>query len=115
MLTNLTLVIIGSSWARWCESDAGLSRRAPAALAASTIVGVRGVQRLVVDRYVLETLMPDLVGHDRRASAFLVYLALWARAAGRPARHARVSLRTLAEETGLSKQVYTVHRPWAQA
>jgi hypothetical protein len=59
--------------------------------------------RLSLDRYVLETLMPDLVGHDRRASSFLVYLALWARAKG-PKRQARLSLRTLAEETGLSRR-----------
>ena len=59
--------------------------------------------RLSVDRYVVETLMPDLVGHDRKASSFLVYLALWARATGR-ARAARVSLKTLAEETGLSRR-----------
>ena len=58
---------------------------------------------LRVDRYVVETLMPDLVGHDRRASSFLVYLALWARARG-PLRRARVSLRTLSEETGLSRR-----------
>ncbi len=59
--------------------------------------------RLSLDRYVVETLMADLVGHDRRASSFLVYLALWARARG-PARKARLSLRTLAEETGLSRR-----------
>lgn len=102
---------------------------------------MKTVPRLLVDRYVLETLMPDLVGHDRRASAFLVYLALWARAPGRPVRRARVSLRTLSEETGLSKRgvqeglrilarrklvsvarasltavpEYTVLRPWARA
>jgi len=95
--------------------------------------------RLALDRYVLETLMPDLVGHDHRASSFLVYLALWAKARG-PARRARVSLRTLSEETGLSRRgvqtglrnlarrrlvavhrasitavpEYTVLRPWAR-
>jgi hypothetical protein len=30
-----------------------------------------------VDAYVIDTLLPDLVGHDRRPSAFLVYLHLW--------------------------------------
>ena len=59
--------------------------------------------RLSLDRYVLETLMPDLVGHDRKASSFLVYLALWARARGKT-RTARLSLKTLAEETGLSRR-----------
>ena len=42
--------------------------------------------------------MPDLVGHDRRPSAFLVWLACW-RLAGAPA-----SLRELSEGTGLSKR-----------
>lgn len=60
--------------------------------------------RLSLDRYVIETLMPDLVGHDRRASSLLVYLALWARTNGRPAARARLSLRALAEETGLSRR-----------
>jgi hypothetical protein len=30
-----------------------------------------------VDDYVVDTLMADLVGHDRQPSAFLVYLYLW--------------------------------------
>ncbi len=56
-----------------------------------------------LDRYVLETLMADLVGHDRSPSSFLVYLALWARAGVRRGATARMSHRDLAEETGLSK------------
>ena len=56
-----------------------------------------------VDRYVLETLMADLVGHDRSPSAFLVYVALWNRTGGRRHEAARMSHRDLAEETGLSK------------
>ncbi len=61
------------------------------------------IPRLSFDRYVIETLLPDLVGHDRRASSFLVYLALWASASG--SRHeTRRSLRALAEETGLSRR-----------
>jgi hypothetical protein len=35
-----------------------------------------------IDRYVVETLLPDLVGHDRRASAFLVYLIIAAAGTG---------------------------------
>src|SRR5215212_3683233 len=95
---------------------------------------------LELDRYVLETLMPDLVGHDRRPAAFVVYLALWARADGPRGRAVSASLRELAEGTGLSKRAvqgalatlarrrlvaveragitavptYTVLRPWAR-
>src|SRR6202158_5309875 len=56
-----------------------------------------------LDAYVLDTLMADLVGHDRAPSAFLVYLALWSRAGIRRGATAKLSHRDLAEETGLSK------------
>jgi DNA-binding MarR family transcriptional regulator len=56
-----------------------------------------------LDRYVLDTLMADLVGHDRSASSFLVYLALWTRGAAGRSAPVRLSLGELAEETGLSK------------
>ena len=57
--------------------------------------------RLTIDRYVVDTLMRDLVAHDHRPSAFLVYLALLDLAdAGRPApSHAQ-----LAHLCGLSKR-----------
>jgi DNA-binding MarR family transcriptional regulator len=61
------------------------------------------VRRAPPDDYVLDTLMPDLIGHDRAPSAFIVYLKLW-RASGGPGRRgAGLSLSTLAAETGLSK------------
>jgi len=93
---------------------------------------------LPIDTYILDSLMPDLAGHDRQPSAFLVYLLLWklTHGAGTPA--AQVALRDIAESTGLSKRsvqsalgwlvkrkligvtrahitavpVYTVMRPW---
>jgi DNA-binding MarR family transcriptional regulator len=54
---------------------------------------------LQLDRYVTDTLMADLVGHDRKPSAYLVYLAV---AAG----EGRVALGygELAERTGLSRR-----------
>jgi len=58
---------------------------------------------VLLDDYVIETLMPDLVGHDRHPSAFLVYLALWRLTEG-GVREAVASLRQLAEETGLSRR-----------
>lgn len=57
-----------------------------------------------VDPYVLDTLMPDLVGHDRQPSAFLVYLLLWRLTHGSGAPAAQVPLRDLAAGTGLSKR-----------
>jgi DNA-binding MarR family transcriptional regulator len=54
-----------------------------------------------LDPYILDTLMADLVGHDHRPSAFLVYLAIHAAASqGRAA----LSHAELAERTGLSKR-----------
>jgi hypothetical protein len=55
------------------------------------------------DRYVIETLMADLIGHDRQPSAFVVYLYLAHRAAARRSRAVAASLQTIALDTGLSK------------
>jgi hypothetical protein len=52
----------------------------------------------VLDHYVIETLMGDLVGHDRRPSAFLVYLLIEA------SDGAALSYATIAERTGLSRR-----------
>ena len=93
---------------------------------------------LAIDAYIVDTLMPDLVGHDRQPSAFLVYLFLWRIAHGTGAATTQVALLDIAEGTGLSKRavqdalgrlakrkllsvaresitavpVYTVLRPW---
>ena len=56
------------------------------------------------DAYVIDTLMHDLIGHDRAASAFVVYLYLWRESLGREAPTVQTSLRTIAEGTGLSKR-----------
>ena len=58
-------------------------------------------RRYTVDAYVVDALMRDLVGHDHRASAFLVYLALSAASGD---RDLRLSHAQLAERTGLSKR-----------
>jgi predicted transcriptional regulator len=93
-----------------------------------------------IDGYVIETLMPDLVGHDRHPAAFLVYLHLWSRTHGASDAWTSTSLREMAEGTGLSKRAvqtalarlvrrrlvsvrrdgitsvgeYRVERPWAR-
>lgn len=98
------------------------------------------MRRVPVDQYVLDTLMPDLVGHDRQPSALVVYLALWRRTIGEDTSAVQLSLSDLALATGLSKRavqvalswlsrrrlisvqrasitavpVYTVRRPWAK-
>ena len=60
-------------------------------------------KRIHLDAYVLETLMADLVAHDRQPSAFLVYLCLWRLSRGSKTRTVRASYRDLARETGVSK------------
>jgi len=93
---------------------------------------------LALDPYIVDTLMPDLVGHDRQPSAFLVYVYLWRQTHGAGEATAQVALLDIAEGTGLSKRavqdalgrlakrrllavaregitavpVYTVQRPW---
>ena len=93
---------------------------------------------VVVDAYVLDILMHDLIGHDRAASAFVVYLHLWRHSFAMGEATVQMSLRAIAEGTGLSKRgvqealsilarrrlvgiarqsitdvpVYTVKRPW---
>jgi hypothetical protein len=95
---------------------------------------------LLLDGYILDVLMRDLTEHERRPSAFLVYLHLWRRSLGANQKVVSVSLQQLAEGTGLSKSavqgavrvlkrrkllsvrlrnptatpVYRVERPWVR-
>jgi len=47
--------------------------------------------------------MCDLIGHDQKPAAFVVYLHLYGRAARNGWRDISASVRTIAEATGLSK------------
>ena len=93
------------------------------------------------DSYVIESLMPDIVGHDKKPAAFVVYLYLWSRLASGRLRRVQLSYQTMSDETGLSKSavqtsirhlvrrklvhyelasrtatpVYSVLRPWRRA
>lgn len=57
-----------------------------------------------VDHYVVDVLMRDLAGHDRRPAAFLVYLHLWAQTWAVDRRSVRSSLSAIAAATGLSRR-----------
>jgi hypothetical protein len=61
-----------------------------------------------VDAYVFEVLMPDLVGHDRRPAAFVVYLYLLHNAHALGRDQVPASLQTIAVKTGLSKSAVQV-------
>ncbi len=60
------------------------------------------------DRYVLDVLMPDLVGHDRSPAALVVYLYLYAAAARSGRDTVAASLQTIAVSTGLSKSAVQI-------
>src|SRR5580658_6104103 len=55
-----------------------------------------------MDEYVVDVLMRDLVGHDRRPVCFLVYVWLAAEV-GRKGGVVEISYRELAENVGVSK------------
>ena len=68
---------------------------------ATIAIAMVAPRHIALYRYVIDTLLPDLVGHDRRPSALLVYLAICAAAGdGRAA----LSHAQLAERTGLSRR-----------
>ena len=58
---------------------------------------------VAIDDYVLDVLMRDLIGHDKKPAAFLVYMHLYGQAAQNNWRNVSASVRTMAEATGLSK------------
>jgi hypothetical protein len=60
-------------------------------------------QSVPVDDYVLDVLMRDLIGHDQKPAAFVVYLHLYGQAARNKWRYISASVRTIAGATGLSK------------
>jgi hypothetical protein len=93
----------------------------------------------LLDDYIIDTLMPDLVGHDRRPTSFLVYLWL-ASEQSRRRKAVQISYQEMAESIGISKSsaqsavgwllrrklisatkehvtaspTYTVNKPWAR-
>ena len=59
--------------------------------------------QITVDAYLFDCLLPDLVGHDRRLSSFIVYLYLYRHASGQANWSVRRSHQTIATATGLSR------------
>ncbi len=60
--------------------------------------------KIEIDPYIIETLMPDLVGHDRQPTAYFVYLFLWFEAKKSKKKAVQFSLREIAECTGVSRR-----------
>jgi len=61
------------------------------------------MKRYALDPYVVDVLMPDLVGHDRKPGAFLVYLCLSCAAERGNRLSVALSLQDIAARTGLAK------------
>jgi hypothetical protein len=61
------------------------------------------MNHIAIDDYVVDVLLPDLCGHDRSPAAFLVYVVLWTRLFRSAEQTTRISLQSLAAQTGLSK------------
>ncbi|HTE46090.1 MAG TPA: helix-turn-helix domain-containing protein, partial [Gemmatimonadaceae bacterium] len=59
---------------------------------------------MLVDPYIVDTLMRDLVRHDRMPSAYLVYLQLFRRTHGADTKTVSIALLDIVEATGLSKR-----------
>ena len=59
---------------------------------------------LRLDHYVVDVLMRDLAGHDRRPAAFLVYIYLWGQTWGAERRSVHASHGVIAAATGLSRR-----------
>jgi hypothetical protein len=61
------------------------------------------MDRVGLDAYVLDALMKELVGREKKPSAFLVYLHLWKRSRGGRIAWVSASLQAVSDGTGLSK------------
>jgi predicted transcriptional regulator len=64
-----------------------------------------------IDDYILDTLLRNLTGHDRRPAAFLVYLWLVGEQARRK-KSVAISYQELAENTGLSRSSVQASVRW---
>src|SRR5437764_1045763 len=58
---------------------------------------------LALDAYLLDCLLPDLVGHDRRPASFITYLYLYRGASDNANWSVRASHQSIATTTGLSR------------
>ena len=59
--------------------------------------------QVTLDAYVIDCLLPGLVGHDRRLSSFIIYLYLYRQASQQVNWSVRMSHQSIASATGLSR------------
>jgi CRP-like cAMP-binding protein len=61
------------------------------------------MEQVPLDVYIIDSLIPDLIGHDRRPAALVVYLWLYRTAARAGSWSVRHSHQSIADATGLSR------------
>ena len=69
---------------------------------------------LTFDAHVMGVLLPDLVGHDKRPTAFVLYVWLWAMTRGVSRKTAFFSYQTLSDGTGMSKSSVQRAAAWLE-
>ena len=70
---------------------------------------------LSIDPHVVDVLLPDLVGHDKRPSSFVLYLWLYAMTKGIGRKSAFFSYQMLSDRTGLSKRAVQRSVAWLES
>jgi predicted DNA-binding transcriptional regulator len=74
-------------------------------------VPISEVAMIAIDEYVMDVLLRDLVGHDRRPVCFLVYVWLTAEEQRRKSA-VEISYREMAESLGVSKSSVQAAVAW---
>jgi len=67
---------------------------------------------LTLDDYIVDTLMRDLVGHDRQPTSFLIYLWLNLEAGRNRRERVGASYQTVADAVGISKSAAQTGVRW---
>jgi hypothetical protein len=67
---------------------------------------------MMLDDYVVDILMRDLVGHDHKAASFLIYLWFSYEAARCRRERVSVSYQTIADSVGISKSAAQAGVRW---
>jgi hypothetical protein len=67
---------------------------------------------MMIDDYVVDVLMRDLVGHDRQPTSFLIYMWLTFEAARSRHERVQVSYQTVADAVGISKSAAQTGVRW---
>ena len=67
---------------------------------------------MIIDDYVVDVLMRDLVAHDRRTTSFLIYLWMTFEAARRRRERVAISYQMIADAVGISKSTAQAGVRW---